>query len=156
MIELRAKTQDMASPAAQVSSIWGRSDPPGTFQDNAEMTRNWSQATIAAYARRSKFREAPEGAMLLTEGEPNYSLYLVHRGELSVRLKGRELRRLKMGDSFGELSLLGNGLATASVMVVSKLASVLEISARDFLDFISHDFMVGLAWEETRKDRKEL
>ena len=25
----------------RVSSIWGRSDPPGTFQDNAEMVRNY-------------------------------------------------------------------------------------------------------------------
>ena len=40
-------------------------------------------------------------------------------------------------------------------MAVSKQASVLEISARDFLDFISQDFVVGLAWEESRKSRKE-
>ena len=72
-----------------------------------------------------------------------------------MRVKDRELRHLKSGDSFGELSLLGNGIATANVVVASKSASVLEISARDFLDFISQDFMVGLGWEESRKKRKD-
>ena len=110
---------------------------------------------MAAFARRSKVLEAPEGALILEEGKANHCFYLVHRGELMVRVKDREVRRLKAGDSFGELSLLGNGLATASIVAVSKQASVLEISARDFLDFISQDFVVGLAWEESRKSRKE-
>jgi len=126
------------------------------FLQHAELTRNWSHATLAAFARRSKLEEVPEGAVILEEGKANHSFYLVHRGELSVRVKAVELRRLKLGDSFGELSLLGNGLATASVVVSSKLASVLVISARDFLDFVSQDFVVGLGWEETRKDRKDI
>ena len=125
------------------------------FLQHAELTRNWSHATMAAFARRSKVLEAPEGALILEEGKANHCFYLVHRGELMVRVKDREVRRLKAGDSFGELSLLGNGLATASIVAVSKQASVLEISARDFLDFISQDFVVGLAWEESRKSRKE-
>ncbi len=55
------------------------------------------------------------------------------------------------------LSLLGNGngYATATVTVASKLASVLVIPAREFLEFVSQDFVVGLGWEGTRKDRKE-
>ena len=126
-----------------------------SFLARAELTRNWSHAMLSAFARRSKILEAPENALILEEGKANHCFYLVHRGELAVRLKDRELRHLKSGDSFGELSLLGNGIATANVIVVTKSASVLEISARDFLDFISQDFMVGLGWEESRKQRKE-
>jgi len=126
-----------------------------SFLQRAELTRNWSHATMSAFARRSKILEAPENALILEEGKANHCFYLVHRGEVAVRVKDRELRRLKTGDSFGELSLLGNGIATANVMVATKSASVLEISARDFLDFISQDFMVGLGWEESRKKRKE-
>jgi hypothetical protein len=29
------------------------------------------------------------------------------------------------------------------------------IPAKDFLEFVSQDFVVGLGWEGTRKDRKE-
>lgn len=126
-----------------------------SFLQRAELTRNWSHATMSAFARRSKILEAPENALILEEGKANHCFYLVHRGELSVRVKDREMRRLKAGDSFGELSLLGTGLATANVAVVTKTASVLEISARDFLDFISQDFLIGLSWEESRKKRKD-
>jgi len=124
------------------------------FLQHAELTCNWSYPTMAAFARRSKVLEAAEKALILEQGKPNHCFYLVYRGELAVRVNNREVRRLKMGDSFGELSLLGNGLATADVVVASKLASVLEISARDFLDFISQDFVIGLGWEEIRKGRK--
>ena len=126
-----------------------------SFLQRAELSHNWSHAMMSAFARRSKIVEAPENALILEEGKVNHCFYLVHRGELAVRVKDRELRHLKSGDSFGELSLLGNGIATANVVVASKSASVLEISARDFLDFISQDFMVGLGWEESRKKRKD-
>jgi len=125
------------------------------FLQHAELTRHWNNATMGAFALQAKLREAPAGAVILEEGKANHCFYLVHRGELAVRVKGRELRHLKLGDSFGELSLLGNGLATATVVVVSKQASVLEIPARDFLNFVASDFVIGLAWEGTRKDRKE-
>ena len=125
------------------------------FLQRTELTRNWSHATMAAFARRATLREAEEGVAILTEGAANHWFFLVHRGELAVSVKGKELRTLKPGDSFGELSLLGNGYATATVSVVSKLASVLVIPARDFLEFVSQDFVVGLGWEGTRKDRKE-
>jgi CRP-like cAMP-binding protein len=125
------------------------------FLQRTELTRNWSHATMAAFARRAALREAEEGAVILAEGAANHWFFLVHRGELTVSVKGKELRTLKPGDSFGELSLLGNGYATATVTVASKLASVLVIPARDFLEFVSQDFVVGLGWEGTRKDRKE-
>lgn len=125
------------------------------FLQRTELTRNWGHATMAAFARRAMLREAAQGTVVLAEGAANHWFFLVHRGELTVSVKGKELRTLKPGDSFGELSLLGNGYATATVTVASKLASVLVIPARDFLEFVSQDFVVGLGWEGTRKDRKE-
>ncbi len=125
------------------------------FLQHAELTRNWDQATMAAFARRAKLQEMPEGTVLLEEGKPNHWFYLVHRGEVAVKIRGKELRRLKMGDSFGELSLVGDGVATASVVVHTKVASCLAILGRDFLDFITHDFTVGLKWEELRTHRVE-
>lgn len=125
------------------------------FLRHTELTRNWSQAIMAAFARRCRFQEMPEGTVVLAEGKANHWFFLVHRGELSVQTRGRELRRLKMGDSFGELSLLGDGIATANVVVTSKVASLLVISGREFLEFVAQDFVVGLGWEGTRKERKD-
>ena len=124
------------------------------FLQHTNLTRNWSQASLAAFARQSKLHEAAEGLTILEEGKSNHWFFVIHRGEVSVRVKGKEVRRLKTGESFGELSLLGNGIATATV-VVTKQASILTIAARDFLYFVSHDFAVGLGWEGSRKDRRE-
>jgi CRP-like cAMP-binding protein len=120
------------------------------FLQHAELTRHWSQATMAAFARKAELQEWPEGTVILQEGGTNHWFFLVHRGELAVRQKDKELRRLKMGDSFGEKSLIGDGLATASVVVRSKVASCLMINGRDFIAFITKDFTIGMQWEEMR------
>ncbi len=120
------------------------------FLQQTELTHNWSQTSLAAFARQAKLREFAEGAAVMQEGANNHWFYLVHRGELVVTQKNEERRRLKMGDSFGEMSLLGDGVATATVTVRSKGASCLVISGRDFLDFLTKDFVIGLGWEETR------
>jgi CRP-like cAMP-binding protein len=126
------------------------------FLQHAGLTRHWSQATMAAFARKANLREWPEGTVIMHEGEPNHWFFLVHRGELAVRQKDAELRRLKIGDTFGELSLMGDGLATASVVVRSKVASCLVIGGRDFIELITQDFAVGMQWEEMRRRRVEL
>jgi CRP-like cAMP-binding protein len=125
------------------------------FLQRTELTRNWSQAAMAEFARRSKLLELSEGAVVLKEGERNHWFFLLHRGELVVRHQDRDLRRLKQGDSFGELSLVSDGVASASVVVRSKLASCLVIPGRDFLQFITHDFAVGLKWDELRTKPRE-
>jgi len=123
------------------------------FLESVELTRHWSHATMAAFAKRAKLQEYDEGAVLVKEGEPNLWLYLVHRGDFSVRQKGKELRRLAQGDSFGELSLLGEGRATASVVATSKTASCLVIGGAEFLDFVTRDYAAGLQWEQLMTKR---
>jgi CRP-like cAMP-binding protein len=123
------------------------------FLQHLPLTRNWSQTALAAFAQRAKLQEVPEGTAVLKEGTRNLWFYLVHRGELVVRQGERELRRLKAGDSFGELSLFGDGSVTATVVVTSSQASLLVISGSDFLHFITHDFMIALDWEDSRRRR---
>lgn len=125
------------------------------FLDNIRLTRGWSHATLAAFARCVQLRELTENAVVLEQGRPNQWFFILHRGEVSVRVNGQEVRRLQVGDSFGELSLLRASSATADVVVVSRMASVLVINARDFLNFVARDFTVGLAWAGARKPRRE-
>ena len=103
---------------------------------------------MAAFCSRSRFQEYNQDALVIEEGGPNTWFYIVHRGELAVLVRGKEIHRLSMGEPFGELSLLTGDYATASVVVRSKLASVLMMSRGDFLQFITHDFAVGLRFEE--------
>lgn len=123
------------------------------FLHRTGLTRHWSPATMAAFSRRAKVQEFAEGTIILQEGAANHWFFLLHRGEAAVRKGDKELRRLKEGDSFGELSLMGDGVATASVVVRSKLASCLVISGRDFLEFLTQDFTVAMRWEEMKIKR---
>ncbi len=118
------------------------------FLESVELTRHWSHATMAAFAKRSKLIEYAEGAVVVKEEQTNLSFFLVHRGEFSVQQKGKELRQLAPGDSFGELSLLGEGQATASVVATSKAASCVVIGGSEFLDFVTRDYAAGLHWEQ--------
>ncbi len=94
--------------------------------------------------------EFTEGKIVVQQGTNNHWFFLVHRGELAVIKNNEELRRLKQGDSFGEMSLLGDGIATATVKVCSPEARCLAISGTDFLDFVTKDFAVGLGWDDVR------
>jgi CRP-like cAMP-binding protein len=124
------------------------------FLDNIRLTRGWDHATLGAFARQLQGRELTEGTVVLEQGRPNQWFCILHRGEVAVRVNGQEVRRLKAGETFGELSLLRAGTATADVVVTSRSASVLVIAARDFLDFVAKDFTVGLAWAGARKGRR--
>ncbi len=121
------------------------------FLEGCEMTRLWSHATRTEFARRAEVKEYPENTALTTEGQVNHWFFLIYRGEVSVRQKGKELRVLKQGDSFGEVSLIGDGVATATAVVKSHNASFFVVQGRDFLNFVTRDFTVGLAWDESRK-----
>jgi cAMP-dependent protein kinase regulator len=121
------------------------------FLEGCEMTRHWSHATRVEFAKRAELKEYPEGTALTSEGEVNHWFFLIYRGEVSVQQKGKELRVLKQGDSFGEVSLIGDGVATATTVVKSHHASFFVVQGRDFLNFVTRDFTVGMAWDESRK-----
>jgi CRP-like cAMP-binding protein len=121
------------------------------FLEQIELTRNWSHATLTAFAQRAKLHEHTEGTVVIEQGSNNLWFFIIRRGEFAVIKQKEELRRLKTGDSFGEMSLLGDGIATATVKVSSKEASTLAISGRDFLEFVTRDFTVGLGWDDARK-----
>jgi CRP-like cAMP-binding protein len=120
------------------------------FLEQIELARNWSHATLTAFARRAVLHEFTEGKIVVQQGTNNHWFFLVHRGELAVIKNNEELRRLKQGDSFGEMSLLGDGIATATVKVCSPEARCLAISGTDFLDFVTKDFAIGLGWDDVR------
>ena len=62
-------------------------------------------------------REA--GAYLTREGSAGYAFYILREGSARVVQGDRELRQLGPGDFFGELSIVGEGHRTASVLATS-------------------------------------
>jgi hypothetical protein len=69
------------------------------------------------------------GEVVVHEGEPGQEFFVVADGELVVRVAGSEVRRLRGGDSFGEVALLRHVPRTATVVAASP--SVLLTLDRD-------------------------
>ncbi len=123
-----------------------------SFLARIPLSRAWSPRAAGIFAQRSQFKEFPEHESLIREGEGNQFFHIVHEGEFSVRKRDVEIARLRAGDFFGEISLLQSSVATASIVAVTP-ARCLVMPRRDFLDFITHDFLIGLQFEEISSRR---
>lgn len=123
------------------------------FLQNVEMARNWPQQSLATFARLARIQEYNEGDLVVREGSENLYLYLVRRGEFAVTQHGKLVRKLRTGDSFGEIGMLQNS-ATLTSVVASKPGSCLVVPKADFLKFITQDFTISLQFEHIGAKRK--
>jgi CRP-like cAMP-binding protein len=111
---------------------------------------------------RDKFvlKELKPGDVVVNEGDPGDSLFLIKSGEVSVRTEHAvsgepvELARLKGGDFFGEVSLIKNKPRTATV-VAEEDTEVLELLRDDFQDIAGSHPEIGSTLEETIERRVE-
>jgi cGMP-dependent protein kinase len=67
------------------------------------------------------------GQRIVNEGEPGELFYLIKEGTVSCSQKGVEIRRLHLGDYFGEQALLYNCRRTATVTAVEQQVRCLSI-----------------------------
>lgn len=106
------------------------------------------------------WHELKPGAVIVKEGAPGDSMFLIKAGEVKVQtahpISGEvvELARLKGGDFFGEVSLIKNKPRTASVVAVGK-AEVMELSRDNFQKIASAHPHLGSALEQTIEQRVE-
>ncbi len=108
------------------------------------------------------------GAEVVREGMPSDGLYLVASGEVDVQTgKGKDLIRLTTlaaGEVFGEISLIREGAATATVKVHSEGAVLLSLKREAFQklavvypDLLSHVYSVAIArTAHTERARSEV
>ncbi|MBW1992396.1 MAG: cyclic nucleotide-binding domain-containing protein [Deltaproteobacteria bacterium] len=100
-------------------------------------------------------RHIPAGETVIREGEPGDSMFIMCQGEVEItkRLilslgeevpKERVMSRLRAEDgvSFGEMALLENDTRSATVTALTD-CHFLELSRRDFLDFIERHPRTG-------------
>jgi len=91
---------------------------------------------IDCLARSGQLHELPAGALIVREGDPGDSLYIVLTGTLEVsRMEAngqpRVVGRLLPGEVFGEMSLLTGAPRSATVAAASPVTLV-EIRKADF------------------------
>jgi Cyclic nucleotide-binding domain len=66
---------------------------------------------LKAVATLSELRQEDAGAILVDEGAPGYSLFVIQSGSASVTSGDKILTALGPGDFFGEIALLGDRYA---------------------------------------------
>ena len=84
---------------------------------------------------RFHFLEIDEGLRILEEGERSPGLFVLLAGEANAVTGGRIVAHLESGDAFGEISLITNQPATASIETLCK-SFVLYLPRSDFTEII--------------------
>ena len=105
---------------------------------------------------RTSLREFPEGAVIIQEGEPGDSLFIMAAGEVEITKqltlvldedtpKERVMIRLKAenGVYFGEMALLESEIRSATV-TASTDCSLLELHQKDFLALLEQHPVMGV------------
>ena len=83
----------------------------------------------------------PAGEVLVRQGARNRQFVLVEQGTVQVTRDGQEVAQLGPGEFAGELSLLGDGTATATVTTLTDV--VARISSRAEFDALLHSALGG-------------
>ena len=71
----------------------------------------------------------PAGEVLVTEGSRNRQFFVLEEGTVRVTRGGEQVAELGAGDFVGEVSLLGDGCANATVTAVTDVKGYVSTSA---------------------------
>lgn len=122
------------------------------FLQRIALACDWSPHAMGAFSRRTTFQDFAEGSYIIREGDDNQFFYLLYEGQLIVKKGRTEVALLGPGDFFGEISLLQNSLAQATI-VTRTPCRCLIMNKREFIQFLAKDFTIGLRFEEISSQR---
>jgi CRP-like cAMP-binding protein len=91
----------------------------------------WTDDELEHFERIMDRARYATGDVLIAEGQPGQAFLILTAGEAEVTSGGKVLRRMGPGDHAGEMSLLDDSPASATVVATSDVEAVL-LYARDF------------------------
>ncbi|MES3038343.1 MAG: cyclic nucleotide-binding domain-containing protein [Bdellovibrionota bacterium] len=116
---------------------------------NSTLFKNLADECFDSLIFSGEIKSIPKGRAVITEGERSSNFYVLIQGSLQVSQKGKPIRELNQGDSFGEIALmLSQGVRTATVTAQSE-ALVLEIDATKFYRLLSENLFMACEFEAT-------
>lgn len=95
---------------------------------------------------------AQAGDVIIEEGTSGGDFYVVASGEAEVTIGGKKIRKIGRGDYFGEMSLLGNRLRSATVTATSRM-NLYVVDAKGFNEMLDTTPSVTLSLLKTLSAR---
>jgi CRP-like cAMP-binding protein len=122
------------------------------FLGRLPLCAHWGPQAIARFAQLSQILKYHQGDVILQEGDDVHAFYIIYEGSVRAMQGARRAGKIRRGGFFGEISLLQNGTATAS-LVAQEETICLALSKADFLRFVRHNYYVALTLERISSKR---
>lgn len=97
-------------------------------------------------------RRVAAGTHVVMKGDAADAMYFIVAGLVEVEIPGKPVR-LREGDFFGEIALIGGGQRTANVMVIQP-SELLQLEARDFRRLAERNPQIAEAVREVASQRQ--
>ena len=117
-----------------------------------QLCRNWHPQAINRFATITRVATFPGGGYVLSEDHDSQGLFFIYEGEAYVERHKRRLSQLGVGGFIGEIGLLQNSAATASVVADGPL-TCLTIDKTYFFRFLTQNYEVALEFERLSSQR---
>ncbi|OQA19673.1 MAG: Cyclic nucleotide-binding domain protein [bacterium ADurb.Bin363] len=104
---------------------------------NTEIFRNLEFEEVIPLIEKSWYEEFKSGELVVKCGEEGEKFYIIHSGEASIVMDGKEVNTYSTYDYFGETSIIFNIPRTATIYAKTYL-KVLVINKIDFLYLMKH------------------
>jgi len=111
------------------------SDPKVDLLKKVPLFAHCSPTSLESAAANTDEVDVVAGRMLIRQGEPSDTFYVLLDGEADVVIGGESRRKLGPGDFFGEISMLDRGPATATV-TTTRPSRMMVMSHMQFRDAI--------------------
>lgn len=125
---------------------------------NVPLFSGLSDRELRSLAKRAEQVSVAKGTTLVTEGRIGVEFFVILAGAAKVTRRGRTLRKLRTGDSFGELALIA-GTPRRATVTTTEPSEVMVLVRRDFFALldefpgVTRKLLISLAaWVAERED----
>jgi CRP-like cAMP-binding protein len=125
---------------------------------NVPLFSGLSDRELRSLAHRAEQVSVPETTTVVTEGEAGNEFFVLLQGAAKITKRGRTVRKLGPGDTFGELALIAGTPRNATV-ITTEPSELMVLMRRDFIalldDFpkMTRKMLTALAaWAAERDD----
>ena len=123
---------------------------------SSDLFQNLPKESLDSLTFTGNIRKIKENELLVREGDPGRSFFIILQGSVVFTKGGQNLRVLGQGGIFGEVALMVSGGTRTATAKAQRDSMVLEISMEEFYNVLSRNLFLAceieqLAWERAAR-----